>query len=229
MSQTSFALPSRLYIQLVAQLPGLSSLSMARALVSEVDPVFFDPALAEQRLKTPEQVKRHLSTLRKKMKDAAEDAEEEEGEDAAVGSDGDSDDEAVGGGAGGAGSARVTKAPVSAKERRHRTQVLRFGYLGEPPHTSVAGWISLMRAPRGLFSLDVIGNDLSYDSYALLRLHVGELRADKVKSPEEEAVAAERRGSAAVKREEKKRRVADAAAAVPAGGVANGAQGAAAQ
>ena len=71
-------------------------------------------------------------------------------------------------------------------------------------HARVAGWTALLRLPRGFYSLNLLGCDLSYDSYALLRLHVGELQASKVKSPEEEAVAEKRRSAAVLMREEKR-------------------------
>ena len=80
----------------------------------------------------------------------------------------------------------------------------RYAYLGTPPHTSVAGWTALLRLPRGLCNLNLRGCELSYDSYTLLRMHVSELQASKVKSPEEKAVAEKRRSAVALKREEKR-------------------------
>lgn len=146
-------------------------------LSSEINPVFRNPELAELRHKTPEQVKRRILALQKKKREKAEKAAETGGESS------DSD---------GGGSALLSLA--------QKTRNARYSYLGTPPHTSVAGWTALLRLPRGIFRLDVDGNELSYDSYALLRLHVADFFAKKVASPEEEAAAAEHRSAAAVKR-----------------------------
>lgn len=58
-----------------------------------------------------------------------------------------------------------------------------------PAHrTSAAGWAALIDGlPHGLFSLDVRFNTLTYESFALLREGVSELRAGRVLSPEVEA------------------------------------------
>lgn len=67
--------------------------------------------------------------------------------------------------------------------------------------TTAAGWAALLRElPRGLFRLDVSGCSLSFASYSLLREHVAELEADKVKSPEEEVASTKRRGALAASR-----------------------------
>lgn len=74
-----------------------------------------------------------------------------------------------------------------------------------PPHTSVAGWASLIRGlSHGLFSLDVRSCALSFASYSLLNECVAELRASIVLSPEAAAVAATRRRAMSVAREAKR-------------------------
>lgn len=170
------------FCQLSTLLPGLATLSLTNTLSSEIDPVFRKPELAEQRHKTPEQVKRRIAALRKKKREKEEKAEEMDDES----SDSDSD-------AGGS-------VPLS---RAQKARKARYSYLGTSPHTSVAGWTALLRLPRGFYRLDVDGNELSYDSYALLRLHVADVFAKKVASPEEEAAAARCRSEAALKRAER--------------------------
>ena len=79
-------------------------------------------------------------------------------------------------------------------------EMFRFHELA-PQQTSVVGWAALHRSlSRGLFSLNVLHNTLSYASYAFLREHVAEFQAGRVKSPAEEDASITRRGAAVAKR-----------------------------
>ena len=182
--------------QLGALLPGLSHLSLVNTLVSEVDPAFLDPELAEKQRRLLALLKK--ATVANEVVLAGELPDEDDG-------GGDSDAAPEGGAAGGGGVAHAGAGKKHRRQPRREGQAaVQYASVGTPPRTSVAGWTALLRLPRGFYSLNLLGCDLSYDSYALLRLHVGELQASKVKSPEEEAVAEKRRSAAALKREEKR-------------------------